>query len=213
MGGDSFRYSKLGKVEEKVRWEGSRARDADEYKLWYSEVLKSKNKVGILVDKDLRESVVEVRHVNDRLMTIKLVVGGCTLNVISAYAPQTGLDEEVKMRFWEGLDEIVRNIPPTVRLFIGGDFNGLGRLQVAIMRWNEVVQGKVEAKKAAYLKLVGSTGEEEKRANSERYKAAREEAKLAVTEAKATTFARLYEDLEDKGREKNIFRLAKARER
>ncbi|XP_070020086.1 uncharacterized protein [Nicotiana sylvestris] len=42
----------------------------------------------------------------------------------SAYAPQAGLDEEVKRRFWEGLDEIVRSIPPTKRLFIGGDFNG-----------------------------------------------------------------------------------------
>nr|XP_009777392.1 PREDICTED: uncharacterized protein LOC104226971 [Nicotiana sylvestris] len=57
-------------------------------------------------------------------MTIKLVVGECTLNVVSAYAPQAGLDEEIKRRFWEGLDEIVRNILPSERLFIGGDFNG-----------------------------------------------------------------------------------------
>ncbi|XP_070017761.1 uncharacterized protein [Nicotiana sylvestris] len=42
--------------------------------------------------------------------------------------------------------------------------------------WNEVVQGKVEAKKAAYLKLVESRGEEERRACIERYKVARKEA-------------------------------------
>ncbi|XP_070008865.1 uncharacterized protein [Nicotiana sylvestris] len=83
-----------------------------------------KNGVGILVDSHLRESVVEVRRVNDRLMTIKLVVGECTLNVVSAYAPQVGLDEEIKMRFWEGLDDIVCSIPPSERLFIGGDFSG-----------------------------------------------------------------------------------------
>ncbi|XP_075086403.1 uncharacterized protein LOC142169095 [Nicotiana tabacum] len=65
------------------------------------------NEVGILVDKDLHELVVEVRRVNDRLMIIKLVVGGFTLNIISAYAPQAGLDEEVKRRFWEDLDEMV----------------------------------------------------------------------------------------------------------
>ncbi|XP_009587996.2 uncharacterized protein [Nicotiana tomentosiformis] len=58
-------------------------------------------------------------------MTIKLVVGECTLNIVSAYAPYAGLDEEVKCRFWEGLDEIVRQVPPTERLFKGGDFNGL----------------------------------------------------------------------------------------
>ncbi|XP_070006004.1 uncharacterized protein [Nicotiana sylvestris] len=43
---------------------------------------------------ELREYVVEVRRVNDRLMIIKLVVG-----------------------------EIVRQVPPAEKLFIGGDFN------------------------------------------------------------------------------------------
>ncbi|XP_019237909.1 PREDICTED: craniofacial development protein 2-like [Nicotiana attenuata] len=108
---------------QETRWVGSKARDADGYKLWFSGVVKGKNGVGILVDRELRESVVEVRRVNDRLIAIKVVVGGSTLNVISAYAPQTGLDEEVKRCFWEALDEVVRGIPPTEKLFIGGDFN------------------------------------------------------------------------------------------
>nr|XP_009786989.1 PREDICTED: craniofacial development protein 2-like [Nicotiana sylvestris] len=37
------------------------------------------------------------------------MVGQCTVNVVSAYAPHMGLDEEVS---------------PTEKLFIGGDFNG-----------------------------------------------------------------------------------------
>ncbi|XP_019226427.1 PREDICTED: uncharacterized protein LOC109207881 [Nicotiana attenuata] len=57
-------------------------------------------------------------------MIIKLVVGGCTLNVVSAYAPHAGLDDEVKRRFWKRLDETVRQVLPAEKLFIGGDFNG-----------------------------------------------------------------------------------------
>nr|XP_009630451.1 craniofacial development protein 2-like [Nicotiana tomentosiformis] len=67
--------------------------------------------------------MVEVRRVNDMLLTIKLVVGGFTLNIISGYTPQAGLDEKVKRRFWEDLDEMVRGIPYTEKFFIGGDFN------------------------------------------------------------------------------------------
>nr|XP_016449189.1 PREDICTED: uncharacterized protein LOC107774221 [Nicotiana tabacum]XP_016511731.1 PREDICTED: uncharacterized protein LOC107828859 [Nicotiana tabacum] len=92
--------------------------------MWYSGVLRGKNGAGILVDRHLRESVVEVRWVNDRLISIKLVVGECTLNVVSTYALQACLDEEIKRHFWEELDEIVRSIPYAKRLFIGGDFNG-----------------------------------------------------------------------------------------
>nr|XP_016513739.1 PREDICTED: uncharacterized protein LOC107830627 [Nicotiana tabacum] len=91
---------------QETRW-ASKPRDEDGYKLWYSGILKDKNVLGILVDRELRESVVEVRRVHD-----------------SADAPQMGLDEELKRLFEEGLDEIVRNIPPAERLFIGGDFTG-----------------------------------------------------------------------------------------
>ncbi|XP_019232639.1 PREDICTED: craniofacial development protein 2-like [Nicotiana attenuata] len=78
-----------------------------------------KNGVSILVDRDLRKLVVDVRRVSDRL-----VVRGVTFNVISAYAPQVGLGEEVKRCFWDDLDEVVYGIPHSEQLVLGGDFNG-----------------------------------------------------------------------------------------
>ncbi|XP_055824299.1 uncharacterized protein LOC129892766 [Solanum dulcamara] len=97
--------------------------EVDGYKLWFSGKSRYRNGVGILVDRKRTDQVVEVRRINNRIMTIKLVIGGLTLNIISAYAPQVGLEEEIKRRFWEDLDEVVVSIPPTEKLFVGGDFN------------------------------------------------------------------------------------------
>lgn len=93
-------------------------RDVDRFRLWYSGGSRNRNGVCILVDKELMEQVVEVRRVNDRMMVIKLVVGGITLNIISAYASQMVLKEEVKRHFWEHLDELVRGISHIEKLFI-----------------------------------------------------------------------------------------------
>ncbi|XP_059310054.1 uncharacterized protein LOC132061218 [Lycium ferocissimum] len=107
---------------QETKWVGSRAKDVDEYKLWFSGRSRDRNGVGILVDNDLRDQVVGVKRVNDRLITIKLVIEGFILHISSAYASQADLGE--KRRFWEDLDEMMRGIPPTEMLFIGGDFNG-----------------------------------------------------------------------------------------
>ncbi|XP_070036877.1 uncharacterized protein [Nicotiana tomentosiformis] len=72
-------------------------------------------------------------------MTIKIVVGGRNIHIISAYAPQASLGEEVKRHFWENLDEFVRGIPHFDKLYIGGDFNG--HIGASIGGYNEVHGG------------------------------------------------------------------------
>jgi len=103
---------------------GAKVKEIDGFKLWYSGVKRTTNGVGILVRSDLVEQVVEVRRKSDRIMSIKLVVGSEILNIVSVYAPQVGLSEEIKRLFWEDLDEVVQSIPQNEGLLIGGDFNG-----------------------------------------------------------------------------------------
>ena len=94
------------------------------FKLWYTWTVANKNRVGVLIDKSLKNSVVEVRRQGDRIILVKLVVGDMVLNVISAYAPQVGLDESAKRQFWEDLNGLIRAVPSSEKLFIEGDLNG-----------------------------------------------------------------------------------------
>ena len=69
------------------------------FKLWYSGAVANKNGVGILIDKSLKDGVVDVKRQGDRINLVKLVLGDVVLNIISAYAPQVGLSEIEKRKF------------------------------------------------------------------------------------------------------------------
>jgi hypothetical protein len=55
---------------------------------------------------------------------VNVLVGDLIFNIISAYAPQIGLNESVKMQFWEELDALVSSVLISEKLFIVGDLNG-----------------------------------------------------------------------------------------
>ena len=52
---------------------------------------------------------------SDRMMSIKLVIEGVMITIISAYASQIGCDMEEKERFWSDLDEVVKSVPRAKR--------------------------------------------------------------------------------------------------
>lgn len=48
------------------------------FKLWLS--FRNRNGVGILIDREFRKQMVDVKQVNNMIMTIKLVVGRLTFS-------------------------------------------------------------------------------------------------------------------------------------
>jgi hypothetical protein len=61
--------------------------------------MSTKNDVGIMFDKSLKDRVVDIKRQGDRIILVKLFVEDLIFNVISAYAPQISLNESVKMQF------------------------------------------------------------------------------------------------------------------
>jgi hypothetical protein len=107
---------------QETKWTGQKANEVENtgFKLWYIGKERSRNGVNILIDKSLKNKIVAVRRQGNMIIMIKLVFGDLILNVISAYAPQVGLSDDVKRRFWEDLNDMVRGVPSGEKLFIGG---------------------------------------------------------------------------------------------
>nr|GFA23478.1 hypothetical protein [Tanacetum cinerariifolium] len=77
----------------------ARAREGNGYKLWYSRSSSARNDVGIILAGRYKDNVVRVTR-------------------------RVGLSDADKKRFWDALDEMVRECPTNQHLIIGGDLNG-----------------------------------------------------------------------------------------
>jgi hypothetical protein len=49
---------------------------------------------------ELKDGVVDIKRQGDKIILVKLLVGDLIFNIISAYAPQIGLNESIKRQFW-----------------------------------------------------------------------------------------------------------------
>jgi len=75
------------------------------------------------------------------------------------------------------------------------------------------VKVKVKAKQEKYNDLVGSRTDEEKEVNRVQYRIVKKEAKKAVAVAKNNAYERLYQRINYKEGENEVFKLARASER
>ncbi|CAG4936579.1 unnamed protein product [Parnassius apollo] len=121
---------------QETRWTGSKARNIGEgYKLMYVGAKHGRNGVAIAVKEDHLENILEVNRINDRLMSIKVLVEGEVLNIVAAYAPQVGCSQAEKDNFWTSLEYILQLISPKETTLLGGDLNGhIGEANSAFKR-------------------------------------------------------------------------------
>ncbi|MBJ3215731.1 hypothetical protein JGB56_24720 [Salmonella enterica subsp. enterica serovar Corvallis] len=61
---------------------------------------------------------------NERIVIVKMVIGVKLVNVVSAYAPQSGRSDDEKDEFWDKLIAMVSGIPDREMVVIAGDLNG-----------------------------------------------------------------------------------------
>jgi hypothetical protein len=105
---------------QETKWKGQKVKEVEYtgFKFWYTGTMTNKNGVGIMLDKSLKDGVVDIKQQGDMIILVKLLVGDLVFNVISAYAPQIGLNESIKRQFWEQLDALVSSVPISEKLFI-----------------------------------------------------------------------------------------------
>ena len=122
-------------------------------------------------------------------------------------------------RAWKGIEDadnmwerVAGKIREAAKKVLGVS-RGNGKSREGAWWWNDEIQEKVKTKQEAYARLLRCETEEEKTTAREEYKKIKKEAKRAVAEAKDKAFEALYKELDSKGGEKLMFRLAKARER
>ncbi len=68
--------------------------------------------------------MVEVKRLNERVIYVKRLMGKRFIKFLFAFVPQTGTNEVDKDNFWDLLSSVIRNVPYTEMIVVGGDLNG-----------------------------------------------------------------------------------------
>jgi exonuclease III len=86
---------------QEMKWKGQKVKEVEDtgFKLWYTITTTIKNGVSIMLDKSLKDGVVDIKRQGDKIILVKLLIGDLIFNVISAYTHQIGLNESIKMQF------------------------------------------------------------------------------------------------------------------
>lgn len=71
---------------------------------------KYRNDIEILVHKDLKNNLIDVKKFENRDIVLEFILGKEALNVISVYSHKVVLDDQTKRKFWKNLDDIIQGM-------------------------------------------------------------------------------------------------------
>ena len=120
---DSYTWHQVGPCQ--VIWkEVGKHQTGEGHRLYYSrEQDKHINGLSMLVNKNIKHSVIRYHPVNSRLITNCLKEGSFNLTVIQAYAPTTKHDDEGVGEFCNQIKGIIDQVNKKDILIIQGDWN------------------------------------------------------------------------------------------
>ena len=107
-----------------LKWTGIGEFNSDDHYIYYcgQESLR-RNGVAIMVNKTVRNAVLECNLKNNRMISVHLQVKPFNITVIQAYAPTSNAEEAEVKWFYEDLQDLLELTPKKDVLFIIGDWN------------------------------------------------------------------------------------------
>jgi hypothetical protein len=83
------------------KWKGQKAKEVEDtgFKLWCTGNTSTKNGVGIVLDKSLKDGVMDIKRHGDRIILVNFLLENWFLMLLVPTPPQIGLNESVKMQF------------------------------------------------------------------------------------------------------------------
>ena len=107
-----------------LKWTGMGEFNSDDHYIYYcGQVFLRRNGVAVMVNKRVRNAVLECNLKNDRMISVRLQGKPFNITVIQVYPPNSDAEETEVQQFYQDLQDLLELTPQKDVLFIIEDWN------------------------------------------------------------------------------------------